>query len=134
MGNVIAKESREHQVKIYNKLSLITFFIYSLFTICLFQLLNSFMHIWLGSVDNSYILNQWVVLFICLNFYIDTSCQLDNVFRNASGHFKIGRYLQIWGGLFNVALAVPLCHFYVLPPMPLPLLVFQLFLIFLIMD
>lgn len=112
VGNVIAKESQEHQVKIYNKLSLITFFIYSLFTICLFQLLNSFMHIWLGRVDSSYILNQWVVLFICLNFYIDTSCQLDNVFRNASGHFKIGRYLQIWGGLLNVALAVSLCHFY----------------------
>ena len=70
------------------------------------------MHIWLGRVDISYILNQWVVLFICLNFYIDTSCQLDNVFRNASGHFKIGRYLQIWGGLLNVALAVSLCHFY----------------------
>ena len=26
VGNVIAKESQEHQVKIYNKLSLITFF------------------------------------------------------------------------------------------------------------
>lgn len=34
------------------------------------------------------------------------------MFRNASGHFKIGRYLQIWGGLLNVALAVSLCHFY----------------------
>lgn len=112
VGNVIAKESQERQIKIYNKLSLVTFFVYSLFTICLFQLLNSFMNIWLGGVDRSYILNQWVVLFICLNFYIDASCQLDNVFRNAGGHFKIGRYLQIWGGLLNVALAIPLCHFY----------------------
>lgn len=112
VGNVIVKESQERQVKIYNKLSLVTFFVYSLFTVCLFQLLNSFMNIWLGGVDRSYILNQWVVLFICLNFYLDASCQLDNVFRNAGGHFKIGRYLQIWGGLLNVALAVPLCHFY----------------------
>lgn len=112
VGNVIVKEPQERQIKIYNKLSLVTFFVYSLFTICLFQLLNSFMNIWLGGVDRSYILNQWVVLFICLNFYIDASCQLDNVFRNAGGHFKIGRYLQIWGGLLNVALAIPLCYFY----------------------
>lgn len=112
VGNVMVRESQERQVKIYNKLSLATFFVYSLFTICLFQLFNSFMNIWLGDMEPDYVLSQWVVLFICLNFYIDASWRLDNVFRNAGGHFKIGRYLQIWGGILNVALAIPLCHFY----------------------
>ena len=112
VGNVMACEPKNRQIKIYNKLSLITFLIYSLFTICLFQLFNSFMNVWLGAMEHDYILSQWVVLFICLNFYIDTSCQLDNVFRNAGGYFKIGQYLQVGGGLFNVVLAIPLCHFY----------------------
>ena len=88
VGNVMACEPKNRQIKIYNKLSLITFLIYSLFTICLFQLFNSFMNVWLGAMEHDYILSQWVVLFICLNFYIDTSCQLDNVFRNAGGYFK----------------------------------------------
>lgn len=115
VGNVLVKETKEHRIRIYNKLSVVTFFVYSLFTICLFQLLNPFVSIWLGNVESKYVLDQWVVLFICLNFYIDTSCQLDNTFRNAAGLFKIGQYLQIWGGLLNVALAIPLCHFYGLP-------------------
>lgn len=112
VGNVLAKESRERQIYIYDKLSILTFFVYAVFTVCLFQLLNSFMNIWLGNMGEGYVFNQWTVLFICFNFYVDMSCQLDNVFRGASGNFKIGRYLQIWGGLLNVCLAIPLCKFF----------------------
>lgn len=112
IGNVVAKESKERQIKIYEKLSLITYFVYSLFTIMLFQLLNSFIHIWVGRVDESYILHWSVVLFICMDFYINTSCQLDNVFRTASGNFQIGRYLQIVAGVLNLILAIILCKWW----------------------
>lgn len=109
IGNVVAKEERNRQIAVYQKLSLLTFFVYAFCSICLFQLINSFMNIWLGGVNSAYVFSQSVVLFICLNFYIDASSQLDFTFRNASGNFKIGRHLQIVGGLVNVCLAIPLC-------------------------
>lgn len=115
VGNVIAKENKERQRTIFHKLSTLTYFVYAFFSICLFQLLNSFINLWIGNIEKEYILSQYVVLFICLNFYIDTSCQLDGVFRQASGNFKIGRYLQIIGGIINVILAIPLCKIYGLP-------------------
>ncbi|WP_337793038.1 hypothetical protein, partial [Phocaeicola plebeius] len=112
VGNVMAKETKERQIMVYHKLSILTYFVYAFFCICLFQLFNSFINLWLGSIEKEYILSQYVVLFICINLYIDTSCQLDNVFRQTSGNFKIGKYLQIVGGITNVIFAIPLCKTY----------------------
>lgn len=112
VGNVIAKETKEKQIAVFHKLSLLTFFAYSFCSICLFQLINSFVNLWLGGVNSDYVLTQSVVFFVCLNFYIDTSCQLEFAFRNANGYFKTGRYLQVIGGVVNICLAIPLCKMF----------------------
>lgn len=112
VGNVLVKESQERQYSIFNKLRTYCFFISGLFTICLFQLSNSFVNLWLGGIDKSYIFPQTIVLFICLDFYVNTYCQIHNTFRQASGNFKIGQYLQFIGGVINLILAIPLCKLF----------------------
>lgn len=112
VGNVLAKESIERQQEIFDKLRIYCFVISSLFSICIFQLSNSFMNLWLGGFDKSYIFPQAAVLFISLDFYINTYCQIHNTFRQASGNFKIGQYLQFIGGGVNLALAIPLCKWF----------------------
>ena len=106
VGNVVAVESRERQYEIYKKLNLLSFFIYGIASVCLFQLLNSFVNIWLGNVGKEYVLNQFVVVLIVANMYLNCSCQMLERFRIASGHFKIGRDLQVIGGGVNVFLSV----------------------------
>lgn len=109
VGNVLVQETKERKQEIFNKLRIYGFVISSLFTICFFQLSNSFMDIWLGNLDRSYIFSQAILFFISFDFYINTYCQIHNTFRQASGNFKIGRHLQLIGGIVNVALAIPLC-------------------------
>lgn len=106
VGNVVAVESRERQYEIYKKLNLLSFFIYGIASVCLFQLLNSFVNIWLGNMGKEYVLNQFVVVLIVANMYLNCSCQMLERFRIASGHFKIGRDLQVIGGGVNVFLSV----------------------------
>ncbi len=106
VGNVVATETKEKQYEIYKKLDLITFFIYGIASVCLFQLLNSFINIWLGNVGEEYILNQKVVALIVANMYVNCSCQVLDRFRTASGYFMIGRDLQVVGGVVNVLLSV----------------------------
>lgn len=112
VGNVLAKETIERQLEIFNKLRIYCFVICSILTICIFQLINSFISIWLGGIDNELVFPQVVVLFICLDFYLNTYSQINNTFRQASGNFKIGQYLQLIAGVVNVALAIPLCKQY----------------------
>lgn len=112
IGNVVATEKKERQYKIYQKLNLISFFIYGISSICLFQLLNSFVNLWLGNVGEEYILSQFVVGLIVINTYINCSCQVLERFRTAAGYFKVGRELQIIGGVANVFLSIVLAKYW----------------------
>lgn len=112
VGNVIAKETKERQYEIFRNLHTYCFVICGISTICLFQLMNSFIKLWLGGIDETYVLSQAVVFFICFDYYINTSCQIHNTFRQASGNFRIGQYLQFIGGIINIILAIPLCKLF----------------------
>ena len=106
IGNVVATESKERQYEIYKKLDILAFFIYGTCTICLFQLLNSFVNIWLGHKDGAYVMSQSVVFLICASFYTNCSCQIIDKFRVAGGYFAIGRDLQLVGGALNIILSI----------------------------
>ena len=106
IGNLVATENIQKQFCVYKKLNLLSFIFYGTFTVCLFQLLNPFMNIWLGGKDKSYILDQTIVILICANFYINCSCQILDKFRNAKGLFVLGRDLQVIGGVLNIVLSV----------------------------
>lgn len=106
IGNVIVKETKEKQYFVYKQLDFVNFITAAFFTICLAQLFNSFMRIWLGDVSSSYIFPQSVVVIISINYYFDTSCQILNTFREASGNFKVGYFLQVIAGIVNIVLSV----------------------------
>lgn len=106
VGNVIVKESKERQFQVFKTLNFFTFCIYLVFTVCLFQLLNSFVNLWVGGVDKSYILSQGAVIMICANFFADCASQVINTFRNASGRFKTGRSFTLVGGLINIPFSI----------------------------
>lgn len=110
IGNVIVKESRERQYQIFKTLNFVTFCIYLVFTVCLFQLLNSFVNLWVGDVDKSYILSQGAVIMICANFFTDCASQVINTFRNASGRFKTGRFFPLIGGLVNIPFSILMAY------------------------
>lgn len=108
IGNVIAKETKEKQYIIFKQLDFAVFFVTTFCTACLFQLLNSFVKLWIAGVDSAYLLSQTVVLFLCLSFFLDSTTQILNSFREGSGNFKTGRTLQIMGGIVNIFLSIVL--------------------------
>lgn len=108
IGNVIASESKEKQFKVFKQLDFIVYAISLLCTVCLFQLLNSFVKLWVGGVSEEYVLSQAVVFFLCISFYFDSTTQIANSFREASGNFGTGKLLQIIGGMCNIILSVVL--------------------------
>lgn len=106
IGNVIAKESKEKQYAIFKQIDFLVYFVVTVCTACFCQLLNSFVKIWVGSIDANYIFSQPVVIFLCLNFFFDGTTQIMNSFREGSGNFSTGKYLQIFGGIVNIILSV----------------------------
>lgn len=106
IGNLIAKEDRNKQYELFKQIDFAVYFISAFCTICLFQLLNSFIRLWVGGVGSEYVLSQTVVLFLCLSFYFDNTTQILNTFREGSGNFSIGKSLQVIAGVVNIVLSV----------------------------
>ena len=113
IGNVVATETREKQYIIYKRLDKVSAFVLITCSVCLIQLLNSFVGIWLGNVGEEYVLNQFVVILIVANMYTNCSCQVLDRFRTAGGFFSIGRDLQVIGGVINIVLSVILAKTWV---------------------
>lgn len=112
IGNLVVNEDKENQYKYYMQIDFIAYLIVAISSITLYQLLNSFIGLWVGRVDTNYILSQSVVLFLCISFYLDGTTQIMNTFREATGHFKIGRNFQIIGGILNIFLSIALGKVY----------------------
>lgn len=112
IGNVSASESEEKKFLVYKRIDFLMFVIATVASVCMCQLFNSFMNIWVGAVDEKYILSQIVVFILSFDFYINCSCQTPNTFRETSGNFKSGQWLQLIGGVVNIGLSFLLGHFW----------------------
>lgn len=112
IGNVAASESTEKRYVIYRRIDFIMFIIATVASVCMCQLFNSFMQIWVGDVNEEFILAQVIVFILSFDFYINCSCQTPNTFREATGNFKSGQWLQLFGGVVNIVLSLVLGHFF----------------------
>ena len=106
IGNLMVEESKDFQYRSFLQIDFMVFTFVSICTVCLFQLFNSFIMLWTGSILQDYILSQTVVAFLCISFYFDGTMQIMNIFREAGGFFRIGRSRQVAGGLCNIILSV----------------------------
>jgi O-antigen/teichoic acid export membrane protein len=108
IGNVSVKESEEKRYLIYKRIDFLMFVISTVASVCMCQMFNSFMKIWIGSLNNNYIFSQVVVFILSFDYYMNCTCQTPNIFRETSGNFYTGKWLQLIGGVFNIALSLVL--------------------------
>lgn len=102
IGNLVVTNN-ERSKNIYEKINFFNFYIYSLFSLCLFILINPFMYIWLG---NDYVLSFWVSLLLSLNFYIAGMQSVTNSFRSAYGLFYKARFRPIIMVIINLVVSI----------------------------
>ncbi|EGA95196.1 hypothetical protein HMPREF9474_00920 [ [[Clostridium] symbiosum WAL-14163] len=112
IGNIIVKEKLSHQYEIYKEIEFLTYSINVVFSVLLIQLTNSFIFCWIGKENPQYILSQWIVFVLGINFYLGCSTLTVNIFRETSGKFEIGRNLQLIAGISNIFLSIILGKMY----------------------
>lgn len=105
IGDVTVTESIEKRYIIYKRIDLIMFIVGTVGSVCMCQVFNSFMNLWIGKNDTNYVFAQSVIFILSFDFYINCSCQTPNVFRETSGNFKSGQWLQLFGGIMNIILS-----------------------------
>ncbi|MDX5476463.1 MAG: sugar translocase [Bacillaceae bacterium] len=99
IGNLINSEGTEKKYFIFRVLNFTNFCVYGFCAVCLWFLLNPFIVIWLGE---HLVLNQFVVLFIVLNFFTAGMQNAPTTYRETTGLFKKGKYRPVIAAMINI--------------------------------
>ena len=99
----MATESKEKTYAIYNMTQLITFWVYSVCTIALFNVLEPFIDLWLGE---GFLLDKVTFMIILLNFYLMGVHQTLKTFKSKAGLFAQDKYAYLIEGLLNLFLSI----------------------------
>lgn len=103
LGNIVAVEKREKQLEFFNAYNFINFWIYGFSCLAFFFLLKpSVIVLW----GEKYAIDQYYVLFICLNFYISGQLSAYCNFKAANGSFTDDRYFVLFIALLNLVVSI----------------------------
>ena len=112
LGNMLAFESKEYSYSILKKLTVIVYFAASFCAVCLFNLLNPFVKIWLGE---EYLLDIITVALCVLNFFVTTVKAPLWFSLGGAGYFAKDRNIAIWGAVSNLGVSILCTYFWGLP-------------------
>lgn len=103
LGNLVATESNEKKEDIFKKMNFIAFCIYGVCSVCLINLFNDFIKIWIGE---KYCLGFYVVLVIGINFYLTGMRVPASTMKSSAGLFDVDKYTPIIQSIINLVVSI----------------------------
>ena len=105
VGNLNATESKAHNESIGRVMLFVTFWIFGFASVGMFILINPFIVFLAGE---EYLLDTWAVLFVVLDFYLLGANSPMNVFRNAMGLYRYGKFRPMICAAANLVVSLAL--------------------------
>ncbi len=106
VGNLNVNATKEHSKKIFNAIHFTSFIIYGICTVCYFNIVQSFVPIWIG--QENLLADYLMIGAISVNFLTEGMCNAVAVYRAGCGLYHQGRYRPIFTVFFNVLLSIVL--------------------------
>lgn len=108
IGNYNATESDENKFKMFKVLNLMSYWAYSVCSVCLFICMSPFIRCWIGE---SYLMGNDVCFIIAFNMYIAGMLFASFNYRQTMGLFVQGKARPIISAIENVVVSIILVHF-----------------------
>lgn len=111
VGNLLVEKSNDYQRKLqtYRSVFLINSWLYCFGATSIYILAQDFIEIWLGK---EYVLPQFVLLILAINFYINGTKIASNTFKEAAGIFYEDRFMPIIESIVNIFASLLFMHFF----------------------
>lgn len=103
VGNLNVKEDAEKKYFIFRVINFANFWIYGFCTVCLWNLMDPFITLWLGE---NYVFDKYIVFAIILNFFTAGMQNAATTFRETTGLFKKGKYRPIIAAVINIIFSI----------------------------
>lgn len=112
IGNLNAKETNDKKIFIFNVINLVTFWFYTVCSVCLFVCMTPFINIWIG---DEYVLPVSVSLIIAVNTYIAGMLFAPFNYRQTMGIFVEGKWRPIISAVINIVVSILFAEIWGLP-------------------
>ncbi len=112
VGNLIASETKENAYRVFKSIFFIYAWIYAFCFICFWVIFQPFVTWWLGS---EFLLDEWTLFIVLLNFFLNGLQECINTFTNATGLFWETRKKPIFECIINIGVSLILAYFIGLP-------------------
>lgn len=103
VGNLNVLENKSKKEEIFNVINFVSFFIYTVFSLCLLLLINPFITLWIGK---EYLLNYSTALALSINFFITGLNQVLWIYRTTMGLHRYNQFRPILSIIFNIILSI----------------------------
>ena len=98
VGNLISEGNKKKILGTFCELYSLRFYVCSLFTVCLYMLISSFVQLWLGE---DYLLSSLIVALVCFHFFLLTLRGTTDQFLNGYGMFY-----DVWAPVAEVVIFI----------------------------
>ncbi|MBR4791787.1 MAG: oligosaccharide flippase family protein [Treponema sp.] len=103
VGNLCAAEGNEKKVSIFYITEYINFLIFSFSSICIYELLEKFITLWLGK---EYLMNNSILCLLALNFYLEGMRSTLWTFNGSMGLARYYKYMPIPEVIINLGSSI----------------------------
>jgi len=103
VGNLNVSTDKNKKFEVYRNIRFINVWISIFAATSLLVIMNSFIEFWLSS---KFILNIYVLIALVLNYYLQSTRQVNLVFKEASGIFHEDRRIPIIESLINIVFSI----------------------------
>jgi O-antigen/teichoic acid export membrane protein len=107
IGNINATESVERKRQIFDVILFLSYLIYGITAVILYNTINLFITFWL---DESFLLSQLTVTVIVINYYTAGMQSAAASYRDTTGLFRIGQYRPVISAILNLIISVLLAR------------------------
>lgn len=127
IGNLLVDSDKEKAYKTHNNLFFFNFWLVSFITISLFNTINQFIGLWIGT---EFILDRLTIIILLINFYFYCMRQSLEQFKEGSGNYHQDRFAPIAESIINLIASVILIKLIGLPGVFLGTLISNLSVVF----
>ena len=106
LGNLNATATTNEKYHVFNKILLITAWLYGLASVGIVVISKYFVEVWIGK---EFILSTWVVIALVSEFYVWGIHSLESHYRFTMGFFVKGRIAPILAAMSNIGLSIWFC-------------------------
>lgn len=112
LGNLLVEKNTELAYEFSRKCMFANFWIYTFATICIFEIINPFISVWLGK---DYLFDTLTVFVLSMNFYFQGMRRNMQLFADAAGICYENRYVPIAEAVVNIVASIILVKLIGLP-------------------